>query len=46
MKQKEGFVLRDVCGEKVIVGIPIQQQDFFPAGFSKHCCNIQAISIT
>ena len=28
MKQKEGFVLRDVCGEKVIVGEGLATVDF------------------
>ena len=28
MKQKQGFVLRDVCGEKVIVGESIETIDF------------------
>ncbi len=28
MKQKEGFVLRDVCGEKVIVGEGLGAIDF------------------
>lgn len=28
MKQKNGFVLRDVCGEKVIVGEGIETIDF------------------
>ena len=28
MKQKKGFVLRDVCGEKVIVGEGVETVDF------------------
>lgn len=28
MRQKKGFVLRDVCGEKVIVGEGIETVDF------------------
>ena len=28
MRQKEGFVLRDVCGEKVIVGEGLDTVDF------------------